>query len=278
MDDDARRMIGEEDLARPPTLGERLQVGYRFLGVFGSAVPTTTVPPMALTALAYRRFEDEERYQKIHKVFQWADVCTRRVLTMDVRVRGRERLPGERRGVMFVCNHQSYVDIPMIMSTLRVGAFLSKSMVAFLPVVGQIAWLAGTIYFSRTDAESRRKALDQVLKMCQQSTAVTVFPEGTRSMDGNLRDKVHLKGVEACHERGIRVCAFAFHGTRYAFPYTMDRFHTNQRVAVVVGRTFDPGDFQDGPSFARAVWDEVRRSFDEARRMRQSPDWESFER
>ncbi|MBW2260643.1 MAG: hypothetical protein JRG91_01615 [Deltaproteobacteria bacterium] len=87
-----------------------------------------------------------------------------------------------------------------------------------------------------------------------------------------------MGAVKACWEKGVRVGTFAFHGTRYVFPPTMDRYHGHQRVAIVVGETLDPAHFPDADAFARAAWDEVRKRFDQAREMRRSPDWESYDR
>jgi 1-acyl-sn-glycerol-3-phosphate acyltransferase len=269
---------GELDLARPPALARRLDLMLRFALVVLAAIPTTTVPPMALTALFYRRFRDEERFQRMHKVLGWADFCTRTILSMDVRVRGRERLPSDRSRLMFVSNHQSFVDIPLIMSALGIGAFLSKRSVAYLPFLGPIAWLAGTVYFDRSKPGSRKKALEDVLRMCEGSTPVVVFPEGTRSRNGDIGRDVHLGAVRACWERGLRVGTFAQHGSRYVCPPMMDRFHGRQRVAIVVGETFDPAGFRDGDEFARAVWDEVVRCFAEAREMRTDSAWPDLHR
>ncbi len=266
----------EKDLAGKPPLARRIDIALRFAGVVLSGVPTTSVPPMAVTYFFYHRFGDEERYQRMHRVLEWADFCTKHVLEMDVRMEGMDRIPADRSRTMFVSNHQSFVDIPMIMSSMRIGAFLSKDTVGYIPVIGQIAWLAGTIYFDRKSPASRKKALSDVLDMCERSTAVHVFPEGTRSQDGNLSSKVHKGALEAAWERGLRLGTFAFHGTRYACPPAMDRFYPGQRVALVAGRTFDPGDFGDGASFADAAWEEVGRRFAEARALREAPGWEKL--
>jgi 1-acyl-sn-glycerol-3-phosphate acyltransferase len=272
----SKRTPSEEELAGPPGPWSRLHMMLRFLYIILAAIPTTTVPPMLLTALFYRRFGSEERFQRIHSVLGWARFCSRRILQMDVRIEGRERLPADRGRLMFVSNHQSYVDIPMIMGALGIGAFLSKRLVAYLPVIGQIAWLAGTVYFDRRSEASRKRALEDVLRMCERSTPVALFPEGTRSRDGNLREKVHLGAIAACWERGIRVATFAFHGTRYVYPPTMDRFNGHQRVAIVVGDTLDPRDHPSADAFAVAAWREVGRRFAEAREMHGSPEWEGY--
>jgi len=250
----------------------------RFAGCILASIPTTSVPPLLLTALFYRRFRNERLFQRMHKVFWWASFCSKRLFQMDIRIDGRERLPADRSRLLFVSNHQSYVDIPMIMCSLGIGAFLSKRLVAFLPIIGQIAWMAGTIYFTRQSQSSRKNALDDVMRMCELSTPVVVFPEGTRSRDGNLREKVHLGAITSCFERNLRVSTFAFHGTRYVFPPTMDRFHGGQRVAIVVGDTFSPGDYTSAEAFAAAVWNEIERRFEEARRMHGSAGWERYHR
>jgi 1-acyl-sn-glycerol-3-phosphate acyltransferase len=263
-----------DELRRPATFFQKVEAALRAGGVLAAAVPTTSVPPMAVTALFYHRFRDEERFHRLHKMLEWAAFCIRHVLQMDVRVDGLDRLPTDRRRLMFVSNHQSYVDIPLIMGSLRIGAFLSKDLVAYLPVIGQIAWLGGTIYFRRRDPESRRRALQDVLRMCTESTPVVVFPEGTRTRDGELRQAVRPGALRAAWEHGLRIGTFAVDGTWHVFPPSMDRFYAHQRVAIVVGDTLDPADYPDGDAYAAAAWDAVKRDFVRARALRSSPDWE----
>jgi 1-acyl-sn-glycerol-3-phosphate acyltransferase len=107
---------------------------------------------------------------------------------------------------------------------------------------------------------------------------VVLFPEGTRSRDGRLREKVHLGAIRAAWERGLEVCPFALDGTRHVFPPTMDRMYPHQRVAIVVGDRLSPGAFADGDAFAEATWAEVGRRFAEARALRSSPDWDALPR
>ena len=262
----------------PPTLAARLECFARFGAVVAATVPTTTLPPMALTALVYRRFRDEERYHRWHRMSGWASFCTRHIMQADVRVQGRERLPTARRGILCVSNHQSYVDIPVIMGALPFLAFLSKDLVAYIPVLGQIAWLGGTIYFNRHRPQGRKKAQEDLLRMCAESTPVVLFPEGTRSRDGHLREKIHLGAIRSAWERGLEVCPFALDGTRHVFPPTMDRMYPHQRVAIVVGDRLSPRDFANGDAYAEATWTEVGRRFAEAKALRRSPDWDALPR
>ena len=273
---DIPNMPTEQELQRPATLRQKLEMAARFSAVVAATVPPTSLPPMVLTAITYKRFRDEKRFHRWHHMLEWAHWCSRHIMKADVRVEGLHRMPQDTRRLMWVSNHQSYVDIPVIMGALRIGAFLSKDLVAYIPVLGWIAWLGGTIYFNRRSPESRRKALSDVLRMCEESTPVVVFPEGTRSKDGELRTTVRMGALRSCWERDIRIATFAIDGTRYVFPPSMDRMYTGQRVAIVVGETLEPADFLDADAYASAAWDSVRQCFERARQMRLDPDWEHY--
>ena len=72
-------------------------------------------------------------------------------------------------------------------------AFLSKRVpVRYLPAIGRSAYCAGTVFIDRSNPESREKALQETLRMCVESVAVVVFPEGTRSERGDLRAGIDL--------------------------------------------------------------------------------------
>jgi 1-acyl-sn-glycerol-3-phosphate acyltransferase len=257
----------------PATLGDNVSAALRGAAVLAAAVPTTTVPPVLWSWLWYRRFEDEERLLARHRMCDWAAFCVRHIIRADLRVLDLDRIPRERPGLMAVSNHQSYVDIPMIMGGLRLGAFLSKQLVAYIPFLGICAYLSGTVYLRRSSPESRKEALDETLRMCAESTPVVVFPEGTRSRDGNLRETIQPGALRGAFDRGLKVVTFGLDGTGKIFPPTMDRVRLGQRVVVAVGSTFDPRDFPDAEAFVTATWSGVRESFLRARAARDSAVW-----
>lgn len=88
-----------------------------------------------------------------------------------------------RRNVIFVSNHLSWVDIPVIAG--RTGcAFVAKAELASVPVVGWLARLNRTVFVSR---ESRMAVADQAGALREallDAWSVTIFPEGTTT-DGH---------------------------------------------------------------------------------------------
>jgi len=82
---------------------------------------------------------------------------------------------------IYLSNHISYLDIPVIGGIIR-GSFVAKKDVASWPVFGFLSKLQQTAFISRDrkDAKEGRNALDTMLK---DGKSLIIFPEGT-STDG----------------------------------------------------------------------------------------------
>jgi 1-acyl-sn-glycerol-3-phosphate acyltransferase len=247
-----------------PTL-DQLRMLARFGACVLAGLPSTTLVPLPLTLALTTRYRREELLKRLHLMVQWARFCTRHVLDMSILVEGRHHLPRDTRGYMYVSNHQSYVDILLLMDVLDTVAFLSKGLIKFIPVIGQCAYAGGTIYFDRRAQGSRQQALRETIRMCQESTAVVIFPEGTRSFDGELRQKIHPGSVKAAYVHKLKVIPVGLDGTRRVVPKTMDRVGLGQTVAVTVGESIDSADFDSARAFVDAVWGRIGELFQESR-------------
>jgi len=241
----------------------------RMLGYAGACilagVPSTTVVPLPLTLALTRRFGREDRLKRLHFMVGWARFCRKHIFGIELSLVGGEHLPRSTAGHMFVSNHQSWIDILVLMEALNTVAFLSKDVIKYIPVIGQCAYAGGTIFFDRRAKDSRLTALRQTLRMCEQSTAVVVFPEGTRSFDGELRQKIHPGAVKAAYGRGLKVLPVGLDGTCKVLPKSMDRVYPGQRVAVTIGGPIDPADYPDTEAWVAGVWGRVTELFHESR-------------
>ncbi len=113
--------------------------------------------------------------------FRITQICHRgimRVLGFRVRVHGAM---ASRAPVLFVANHASYLDIP-VLSALIPASFAAKAEVAGWPVIGFLAKLQNTIFIERraTQIEVQRDFLRAQLA---KKRNLIIFPEGT-STDG----------------------------------------------------------------------------------------------
>lgn len=104
--------------------------------------------------------------------------CACRILNITVELRGDVYRQGQ---VIFMSNHVSYLDIPVLGSLLR-GAFVAKEDVAGWALFGLLSRLQQTIFISRARgaAAEVQKKLDSRLMDGQD---LIIFPEGT-STDG----------------------------------------------------------------------------------------------
>lgn len=102
-----------------------------------------------------------------------------------VKVRGREHLKGVS-GCIYVVNHQSMCDILAVYGTYLDLAWVSKIENFYAPFLGWNMWLNGYVALRRGHLGSIRKMLRRSEQMLRSGQALCVFPEGTRSPDGQL--------------------------------------------------------------------------------------------
>ena len=101
------------------------------------------------------------------------------------RVEGMENLPSG--GAVLVANHQSAVDIPMLLSAFpRPVRFLAKRELGEIPLLGKAMTAAGNLFIDREDPRDAVRMLREAGARLQDGGLVVVFPEGTRSGDGSI--------------------------------------------------------------------------------------------
>ena len=101
------------------------------------------------------------------------------------RVEGMENLPSG--GAVLVANHQSAVDIPMLLSAFpRPVRFLAKRELGEIPLLGKAMTAAGNLFIDREDPRDAVRMLREAGARLHDGGLVVVFPEGTRSGDGSI--------------------------------------------------------------------------------------------
>jgi 1-acyl-sn-glycerol-3-phosphate acyltransferase len=244
---------------------DRALLAGRAAAVVAAAIPSTSLRPVPRSLALTRRCRREGLLRRMHFMVPWARFCRQQILGTDLLLEGEERIPGSTKGHMFVSNHQSYLDILVLMEALNTVAFLSKSLVRHIPLIGMAALAGGTVFFDRRAQESRQRALQQTLRMCRESTAVVVFPEGTRSFDGELRQKIYPGAIRAAFEERLKVIPVGLDGTSRVLPKSMDRVVPGQTVAVTIGDLLDPADYADAEGWIGGVWGRVTELFQASR-------------
>ncbi len=101
-------------------------------------------------------------------------------------VRGLERVDWTRPHVL-VANHQSMIDICALFRAVPVPLqFLLKQELSRVPFVGAYARAMGMIFVERTSARDARRRMHEAAELVRAGATLCVFPEGTRSRDGEV--------------------------------------------------------------------------------------------
>ncbi len=103
-----------------------------------------------------------------------------------LKVEGKENIPTDS-AVIFMANHSSSFDIPALYAALPVQfRWLAKKELFDVPFFGVALKRIGYIPVERSDSRKSLVALKAAAQRVKDGTSVIVFPEGTRSPDGNL--------------------------------------------------------------------------------------------
>lgn len=90
---------------------------------------------------------------------------------------------------IFVSNHQSYFDIPVLMHSIPNNVrFIYKDTLTKIPILGWGMYLGQYIPINRENVREAMKSLKKAAGKIRKGISVAIFPEGTRSVDGDLGD------------------------------------------------------------------------------------------
>lgn len=116
----------------------------------------------------------------------------------------RLRVEGEvpRAPMLWVCNHVSWTDIPLL-GMLTPLSFLSKAEVRNWPLAGWLAHQAGTLFIRRGAGDSGLLS-QQLSRRLRSGRPLLIFPEGTTS-DGQTLRTFHGRLLSSAIDSGVAV-------------------------------------------------------------------------
>lgn len=140
-----------------------------------------------------------------------------------------------RRPYVAVSNHESYADIFLISHLPWEMKWIAKDSMFRVPGFGWMMRMAGDIALKRGDRSSAVAAMASARAWLDRKVSVMIFPEGTRSRDGEMlpfKDGAFRLAVEA----GVPILPVAVSGTRSAMAKGTFQF----RRAVARVRVLEP--------------------------------------
>ena len=189
-----------------------------------------------------------------------------------ITVEGIDNVDPDQRYVV-ASNHLSMFDIPLLFRVLPIhGRFLSKNEVFRYPVIGRGMRAIGIIEIDRDSSGSSRAAINAGVEVAaERGYSLLVFPEGTRSRDGELLP-FKRGAFRIAIDTGLPLLPVVIEGTDRISTPGSKVFHAGSVVVRILPPivTSDMTNKDDLRPFADAVETEMGRIYEAMHRARQS--------
>ncbi|SET02917.1 lysophospholipid acyltransferase family protein [Stigmatella erecta] len=163
-----------------------------------------------------------------------------------------------KRPTIYVSNHQSTLDIPVLFMAVPVNfRYVAKSQLAWVPFIGWYLWVAGHIFVNRSNRSGAIESLRAAARKIRAGASIFLYPEGTRSPDGRILP--FKKGPFALAlEARVPICPVTVEGTARIMPKNSWNI-TPGPIHVKIGKPIDTTGFaeNDRAGLARAVRDVI---------------------
>ena len=164
-------------------------------------------------------------------------------LFIPVTIDGKENI-NPRQSYVFVANHASMFDVFLIYGWLPVVfKWLMKKELRRIPFVGTACKAAGHIYVDRSNAKASAESLNDIKRQLHNGVSTVIFPEGTRSKDGNL-GRFHSGAFRIAFDLNLPVVPLSLTGC-YNVQRKGEIFVHRHPVHLHIGQPIDISQFED---------------------------------
>jgi 1-acyl-sn-glycerol-3-phosphate acyltransferase len=157
------------------------------------------------------------------------------LLEVDLHASGAERVPPGR-AYVYMSNHQSHMDIPMLYATLPSPTIrmLGKKELFKIPVWGHALRAAEFIEVDRSNHVRALQSIERAAELIRDGVSIYLAPEGTRSRTGKI-GKLKKGGFHLAKETGTPIVPVAIRGTIDILPRGTRAMQTGKRVELTIG-------------------------------------------
>ncbi|HEY0195407.1 MAG TPA: lysophospholipid acyltransferase family protein [Kofleriaceae bacterium] len=160
------------------------------------------------------------------------------LLGIDLTVVGADHVPD--RAVVYMSNHQSHLDIPMLYASLPSPTIrmLAKTELFRIPLWGRGLRAAEFVEVDRKNHQSAISSIEHAAALIRDGVSIYLAPEGTRSRDGRV-GKLKKGGFHLAIGTGAPIVPVAIRGTIDILPRGSKVMRSGQRVTVQIGAPID---------------------------------------
>jgi 1-acyl-sn-glycerol-3-phosphate acyltransferase len=177
-------------------------------------------------------------------------------------IKGKGKI-GKKDSYIVMSNHQSLFDVWALIGMLPLQLrWIIKYEIRKIPLFGYALERMGHVFVERRGQRDTMRSLEEALDKIREKASVVVFPEGTRSNDGNLQE-FHRGGAIIAIRSGVPVLPVTVNGSRFVLPKGTLGLMPG-KIEVVVGDAIDVTVFGENGKDAlmAAVKSAIRKNLD----------------
>lgn len=138
-----------------------------------------------------RTMEERAGVEYARKKLKWLSEQILKSLDvkLDIKYKNREAIDSldKKEGVIFVCNHQSNLDIPAIVTALHMDVgFVAKHEMKRWPFFGTWMKKSNCVFLNRENLREGIKDIKKAVELIKKGYPTVIFPEGERSLTGKI--------------------------------------------------------------------------------------------
>ena len=142
-----------------------------------------------LVSMAWSRF-DPHGVRQHRTARAWARMLLR-IARVKVTVEGAGNLPAPTQPMVLVCNHLSYMDVPVLFASLPLQfRILAKAGLFRIPFLGGHLTRAQHLPVDQSNVRASMRSLQQAAAAVREGLPLFIFPEAGRSFSGEMQDFV----------------------------------------------------------------------------------------
>lgn len=145
-------------------------------------------------------------------------------------------------GVLFVANHQSNFDIPILIAHVpRDKGFIAKLELLKVPSFGRWMKYIGCVFIDRKDPRQSLKDINDAAERLKSGHSLVIFPEGTRSADGTVAP-FRAGGLKLALKAKVPVVPVTISGSKNIMPKGTSLIKSAS-VKVIISPPLVPDEF-----------------------------------
>lgn len=166
---------------------------------------------------------------------------------------------------LYIANHSSFMDIPLILTCFRIPPIMKKE-VLYIPIFGICGYACGAMVVDRKSADSRKKVFELAKqRLLTGDRCLQYYPEGTRQrLSDRPKSYKEIKKplMKLAYEEKIPVYAISIFGTRKILD-SNGLVNYRRKIGILLHEKIEPSNFEDCDQFMQACWSQVTTGYEE---------------